>query len=40
MLQKVDVPFTFHCSPEPVKQQAAYLVDDIAQAIEIIEQEN
>lgn len=37
MLEKVDVPFTFHSSPEPVKQRASYLVNNIAEAIEIIE---
>lgn len=37
MLKTVDVPFTFHSSPKPVKDKAAYLVDDIAEAIEIIE---
>lgn len=39
MLEKVDVPFTFRTSPDTVKQQADYLVDDIAEAIDIIENE-
>ena len=39
MLETVDIPFTFHSSPKPVKEQAAYLVDDIAEAINIIERE-
>lgn len=36
MLDTVDVAFTFHSSPEAVKQQTDYLVDSIAQAIDII----
>lgn len=40
MLEKVDVSFTFHSSPNPVKQQADYLVDSIAEAIDIIEKDD
>lgn len=39
MLEKVDVPFTFPSSPALVKQKAAYLVNDIAEAISIIEKD-
>lgn len=40
MLETVDVSFTFHSSPESVQKQATHLVSGIAEAIDIIEQEN
>ena len=40
MLETVDVSFTFHSSPKSVQKQATHLVSGIAEAIDIIEQEN
>lgn len=37
MLEKTDISFTFHSSPEYVKQQADYLVDSISEALLMIE---
>lgn len=36
MLQEVDISFTFHCSPDVVKQNASYFVSSIAESIEIL----
>ena len=36
MLEEVDISFTFHHSPDIVKQNASYLVSSIAESIEIL----
>lgn len=36
LLEKANISFTFHHSPDIVKQKATYLVDDIDQAIQIL----
>ncbi len=35
MLEKVDVSFTFHSSDDRVKEKATYIVDSVAEALEI-----